>query len=248
MLKRADFLRMTALGLGAGSFVPTWARAEEAFQPPEGETQTSAHFVNKGPGFNNRIALTYDDGPSPGVTETVLKELDKRSLTATFFMIGKKAEMYPGLAKDVADAGHEIANHTYTHPALSSLKQDRVNYELQKAQDVLHNVTGKNPVWFRPPYGAFRKDQGPIPRSKSLGVAMWSVDPRDWARPGASAIVQRVVSMTLPGSIILLHDLHSQTAEATGALLDQLMEKNYHFTSLSHFLGDPYGEFYTAQS
>jgi len=247
-MKRAEFLRLTALGLGAGTLLPRWTGAEETFQPTQGETQTSAHFVNKGPGFNNRIALTYDDGPSPGVTDIVLKELDKRSLTATFFMIGRKAEMYPALAKEVADAGHEIANHTYTHPTLSSLGRDRVNYELQKAQEVLVSVTGKTPMWFRPPYGAFRKDQGPIPRSKELGVAMWSVDPRDWAKPGAGAIVQRVVTNTLPGSIILLHDLHSQTAEATGALLDRLMEKNYHFTRLSQFLGEPYGEFYNAQA
>lgn len=250
MLKRADFLRMTTLGLGVGSLLPSWAGAEEkeSLVPNEAKTQTNAHFVNKGPGFNNRIALTYDDGPSPGVTEIVLKELEKRSLTVTFFMIGQKVQMYPGLAKDVADAGHELANHSYTHPALSGLSEQRVNDELQKTQDIIHQTTGKLPAWFRPPYGAFRKDQGPIPRSKSLGVTMWSVDPRDWSKPGAGTIVQRVVSATTPGSIVLLHDLHSQTAEATGAILDQLMEKNFLFAPMSHFLGEPYGEFYTANS
>lgn len=244
---------MTTLGLGAGVFLPSMAKGQEPIRPDEDKTQplpqTKAHLASSGPGFNNRIALTFDDGPTPGVTEIVLKELDKRALKVTFFMIGHNVRLYPALAKEVADAGHEIANHSYTHPALSSLSEERVNDELQKTQDVIHEATGKVPAWFRPPYGAFRvKDQGHIPRSKSLGVVLWSVDPRDWSKPGAGSIVQRVVSTTVPGSIILLHDLHSQTAEAAGTLLDLLMEKNYNFASMSHLLGEPYGEFYVANS
>ncbi|MDX6767499.1 MAG: polysaccharide deacetylase family protein [Candidatus Methylacidiphilales bacterium] len=248
MLRRAEFLKMTALGVGVGSVLPAWAAEPEPVKPDEAKTRLNAHFVNHGPGFNNRLALTFDDGPTPGVTEIVLKELARRSIPATFFMIGRNADAYPSLAKEVAAAGHEIGNHSYTHPALSGLSEERVNYELQKTQDVLEGINGRPPAWFRPPYGAFRRDQGPIPRCKSLGVALWSVDPRDWSRPGSSTIVQRVVSAAAPGSIVLLHDLHSQTAEACGAMLDQLMEKDFQFVRLSQLLGEPYGEFYTAQS
>lgn len=243
-MQRSDFLRMIVLGGGSLALAPTWLPGQETPVITAGETELNAHFVNSGPGFGNRIALTYDDGPTPGVTDRILADLSKRNLRATFFMIGKKAEAYRSLAKEVADAGHEIANHTYTHPALNRLAQDRVEYEIRKAQDVLAEVTGREPAWFRPPYGAFRTNQGPIPRAVSLGVALWSVDPRDWAKPGASSIVQRVVSTTRAGSIVLLHDLHSQTADANPGLLDQLVDRNFNFTPLSAFLGAPYGEFY----
>jgi peptidoglycan/xylan/chitin deacetylase (PgdA/CDA1 family) len=244
-MQRSDFVRLLLLGAACSPILSRRSFGEDNLAVSPASPPPKAHVVNRGPGFANRISLTYDDGPSPGVTDKVLEELRRRKLKATFFMIGNKAEAYPSLAREVADAGHEIANHTYTHPALNRLSADRVDYELQKAQEVIANATGKQADWFRPPYGAFRPaDQGAIPRAKSLGVAMWSVDPRDWAKPGTSSIIQRVTTAAHPGSIILLHDLHSQTAEATGELLDRLLERNYAFATLSQLLGSPYGDFY----
>jgi peptidoglycan-N-acetylglucosamine deacetylase len=216
--------------------------------PPGPNLVTAAsptRFESSGPGLGNRIAITFDDGPTPGVTEIVLKELDKRKIRSTFFMIGHNAERFPTLAKEVAAAGHEIGNHTYTHPPLSSLPPDRAALEIQKAQDIITEVTGQAPKWLRPPYGAFRrKDQGILAQSRGLGVIYWSVDPRDWSQPGVNQIITRVVSATLPGSIILDHDLHPQTAQAIGTILDQLLEKNYNFTNVSGFLGEPYGPYF----
>ena len=151
----------------------------------KGDYPVSPHFVSQGPGFGNRIALTFDDGPTPGVTELVLKELADHKLHATFFMIGSKVQMYPALAKEVADAGHEIGNHSWDHPTLSAMSDEKVDSQLQRTQDAIHDATGKIPVWFRPPYGAFSKTrQGHIPASKGLGIVLWSVDPRDWSQPG----------------------------------------------------------------
>lgn len=213
-----------------------------AFSAPSAPvTPLEPHFINKGNAFGNRVALTYDDGPSPGVTEKVLEELAKRNLRATFFMIGKKAKAYASLAKEVADAGHEVANHTFTHPNLAKLSQSRVEDEIERAQQAIAEATGQEPQWFRPPYGAFhRKRQGPIPLENGLGVAYWSVDPRDWSRPGRQQIIDRVVGQSFPGSIILLHDLHFQTASATGELLDGLQEKAYSLSTLTSFVGLPY--------
>jgi peptidoglycan/xylan/chitin deacetylase (PgdA/CDA1 family) len=148
--------------------------------------------------------------------------------------------MYPDLARAVVEAGHEVANHTFTHPTLSKLSSERVNSELQKCQDAIITITGKTPVWFRPPYGAFRKDQGPIPRSKDLGVTYWSVDPQDWAQPGVAKITSRILTAARPGSIILMHDLHKQTAQAVPAIFDGLLEKDFNMTRLTGFLGNPY--------
>lgn len=208
--------------------------------PEMGEYEVSPHYVHSGPGFGNRLAITFDDGPTPGVTETVLEELRKRNLKATFFMIGNKAERSKSLAKMVADSGHEIANHTYEHPNLALLSDDKVRYQLAKAQEVIHDATGHLPTWFRPPYGSFKKQQGIIPRELNLGVTYWSVDPTDWRQPGQQKIISGVVGPAIPGSIILMHDLHKQTAESVGRVLDGLLLKDYAFSTISGFLGNPY--------
>ncbi|MFH1067413.1 MAG: polysaccharide deacetylase family protein [bacterium] len=238
-MTRAEFIKKTVLGLAAIAALPRWAQAE--VEITGGEEIVNPHFVSKGCGFGNRIAITFDDGPTPGVTDVILKELDKHNLRATFFMIGKKVEVSPALAKEVVDAGHEAANHSYTHSVLSRFSASQVEYELEKTQEAIFNATGKAPLWFRPPYGAFNKRaQGHIPLSKGLGIVYWSVDPRDWSRPGASAITSRVVSQTTPGSIVLLHDLHSQTAEAVPNIFSGLQEKTFAFANLTRFLGKPY--------
>jgi peptidoglycan/xylan/chitin deacetylase (PgdA/CDA1 family) len=220
---------------------PTSLFAEAGDSAPSvTEYQVDPSFVNAGPGFGNRVALTFDDGPTPGVTPSILKDLSQRNLKATFFMIGKKAETYSDLAKAVIDEGHEVANHTYTHPNLARLADSRVEYELKRGQEAVEKATGGHPVWFRPPYGAFKRPQGKLALKQDLGIAYWSVDPMDWKRPGASAIANSVVSRSFPGAIILLHDLHQQTAEAVPAILDGLMERDFVLTKLSGFLGHPY--------
>lgn len=199
------------------------------------------HFINSGNGFGNRIAITFDDGPTPNITERVLAELEKRRVRATFFMIGQNVKAHPSLARTVVDAGHEVGNHSYTHPQLGKLPAERVEDELKRTQDVIADATGKVPQWFRPPYGSFnKKEQGIIPMKLGLGIVYWSVDPRDWSQPGASNITSRVLGGTQPGSIVLMHDLHAQTADAVGAILDGLEEKAFAFSNMTRFLGQPY--------
>ncbi|GAB4247669.1 MAG: hypothetical protein OHK005_13960 [Candidatus Methylacidiphilales bacterium] len=243
-MQRADFLRWMMAGTAAVVFRPAKSLAEELTdsETPSGSYVINPAFVNSGPGLGHRVALTFDDGPTPGVTEVILRELADRNLAATFFMIGRKAETYKDLAQAVRDGGHEIANHTFTHPNLSRLSDARVDDEIERAQEAIEGSTGVHPVWFRPPYGAFRRPQGQIALKRDLGVAYWSVDPMDWKRPGASTIAASVIRNAHPGAIILLHDLHKQTAEAIPELLDGLLERDFNLIKLSTFLGHPYGK------
>jgi len=146
----------------------------------------------------------------------------------------------PQLARRIVDEGHDVANHTYTHPRLAGMSDSAVEQQLARAQDSIARATGITPVWFRPPYGAFRREQGSIASKLGLGVAYWSVDPKDWAQPGSSAIAQRVLTASQPGSIILLHDLHSQTADAVPAIFDGLIEKSFTVAPFHSFVGAPY--------
>jgi peptidoglycan/xylan/chitin deacetylase (PgdA/CDA1 family) len=204
--------------------------------PPE---EDHTPFIHSGPGDGNRIAITFDDGPTPGVTEVVLDELGKRGLRATFFMIGRLVVAAPELARRVMAEGHEIGNHTFTHPKLNTLSDPQVGEEIQKTQDTLGAVVPCRPVWFRPPYGAFRRNQAGLAEGKNLGVVFWSVDPRDWSLPGEDRIVDVVLNQTKPGSIILCHDVQRQTAESVPRILDGLLARGFNFVTLSALLGRP---------
>jgi peptidoglycan/xylan/chitin deacetylase (PgdA/CDA1 family) len=244
MINRAQFIKMLGAGAGLAACGGSALALEDMLKTPAPKPVGNAHFVHSGPGFGNRIALTYDDGPTPGVTEKILKELDDRQLKATFFMIGNKVRRYPALAREVVAAGHEVGNHTFTHPSLSKLSDQNVISEITQCQDAIGEATGVTPHWMRPPYGAFQNTrQGPMARQEHLGLAYWSVDPRDWSNPGVSTIVSRVLNGAHPGSIILLHDLKKQTLAATPAILDGLMERRFNLTTISGYLGDPYGSY-----
>ena len=203
--------------------------------PPEKHTP----FLSSGPGDGNRIAITFDDGPTPGVTEIILDELKKRELHATFFMIGARVVAAPDLARRVAAEGHEIGNHTFNHLKLTTLSDQQVGEEIQKTQDALGEIAQYQPSWLRPPYGAFRASQAAIAQGKNLGVVLWSVDPRDWSQPGATRIVDTVLSQTKSGAIILCHDLHRQTAQSIPRILDGLLERGFNFVALSTLIGLP---------
>ena len=249
MITRANFLKTLGASVAGLSLASPLAKAAEAAVQkvaavPGAPVATSAagsevHFIGSGSGFGNRIAITFDDGPTPGVTNIVLDELKKRDIRSTFFMIGQRCAAAPDLARRVRDEGHEICNHTYTHPKLNSLPDNRVDWELQMCQETIHKATDHVPVWLRPPYGAFRKNQAFVPTSKNLGVVLWSVDPRDWSQPGEDKIVNTILTEARPGSIILCHDLHKQTANCVGRVLDGLLEKGFEFTNMSNFLGHP---------
>lgn len=238
-MKRGDFLRLLA-SAGAGLSLPSYAQPTAGHNALDGESEVNPHFINSGPGFGNRLALTFDDGPTPGVTERVLEQLSRRNLHATFFLIGSKVDATPHLVRRVVDEGHDIANHSYTHPRLSGMSDAAVEQQLARTQESIIRACGVTPVWFRPPYGAFRREQGPLASKLGLGVAYWSVDPQDWAQPGASTITHRVLTAAQPGSIILLHDLHSQTADAVPAIFDGLIERAFTPASFHNFVGLPY--------
>jgi len=248
-VSRAQFLKslgasVTGLAVGSGiasaaqalvgKMASTPATAAPVVAAPE---VNNVHFIGSGPSAGNRIAITFDDGPTPGVTDVVLDELKKRNLHSTFFMIGKRVLEAPELAQRVLAEGHEVCNHTFNHLKLNTLPDQQVDWEIQKAQDTICEVTNQIPTWLRPPYGAFRKNQIGIPQGKQLGVVFWSVDPRDWSQPGEERIVDTILSQAKPGSIILCHDLHKQTANCVGRILDGLLEKKFEFVSISAFLG-----------
>jgi peptidoglycan-N-acetylglucosamine deacetylase len=198
---------------------------------------TKIEFITSGPPDGNRVALTFDDGPTPGITDRILDELKRRKLHATFFMIGLRIAAAPDLARRVLAEGHDVGNHTFTHPKLTTLPDHEVEAEIQKTQDILYEVLNHRGAWFRPPYGALRRNQAGIVQKAGLRVVLWNVDSADWSQPGEAKIAGTVLAETKPGSIILCHDMHRQTADGLGPILDGLFERGFAFATLSELLG-----------
>jgi len=161
----------------------------------------------------SRMAITFDDGPNPTVTPGVLKLLDRYNVTATFFLIGQRVRAFPGLAREIAERGHAIGNHTETHPSLVFLSSGRIAQELQRCDDAIVEATGKKPRWMRPPFG-YRSPllDGIVRRHGGAGVAMWNVAARDWRTHSPEPVIQRL-RRARGGDIVLLHDGDHRVSE-----------------------------------
>lgn len=208
----------------------------QAAPPVASATSEPIEFISEGPVAGNRIALTFDDGPTLGVTDRILDLLKQRGLQATFFMIGNRIAASPELARRVLAEGHEIANHTFTHAKLTQLDAAAVEREIAQTQAVMGEVLNHRAIWFRPPYGALRPNQAGLVRAAGLRPVLWSVDSRDWAQPGEPEIVQRILFGAKAGAIILCHDLHAQTATALPRIIDGLLERGFVIVTLSSLL------------
>jgi peptidoglycan/xylan/chitin deacetylase (PgdA/CDA1 family) len=183
------------------------------------------------------IAMTFDDGPSAANTPRLLDILKQRNIKATFFLIGQNVASNPDIVRRILADGHEIGNHSWTHPQLSKLSDDRVTAEITKTQDAIKDASGFTPTILRPPYGAITARQREWIESKfGLSIILWSIDPFDWKRPGASVITQRILSQVRPGAIILSHDIHKQTVDAMPATLDGLIAKGYKFVTVTQLI------------
>jgi peptidoglycan-N-acetylglucosamine deacetylase len=211
---------------------PSPASSPEA---PSGEAKPATWFSVHVDG--PYIAMTFDDGPSPETTPRLLDILKQRNIKVTFFMIGQNAQANPAIVQRILAEGHEIGNHSWTHPQLSKLSDDRVTEEITKTQAAIKDACGYTPVLLRPPYGAITARQKEwIERQFGLSVIIWSVDPFDWKRPGASVIEQRILAGARPGAIILSHDIHKQTVDAMPATLDALAAKGFKFVTVSELI------------
>jgi peptidoglycan/xylan/chitin deacetylase (PgdA/CDA1 family) len=179
------------------------------------------------------VYITFDDGPSV-YTPQVLKVLSQYSVHATFFEVGQNIARYPSLTQQVYRRGNSVQNHTWSHPDLRKLSASQFAYEVTATDRQIRAHTGHQPCCLRPPYGAV--DATVRARVSALGkrLALWTVDPRDWSRPGIDAIRSRVLSQVRPGSVVLLHDGggdRGQTVAALGGILKTLKAGGYTFAT-----------------
>jgi peptidoglycan-N-acetylglucosamine deacetylase len=178
------------------------------------------------------VALTFDDGPDPLYTGSILDVLKKKNIKATFFVLGENAKQNPDLLKRINVEGHEIGNHGYSHSYTSS----QFVGELARTDEVIYNSIKQHTLFYRPPGGIVSKSVLEGVKDKGHVLTLWSIDSKDWRNPGPAHIVENVVKSTFPGAIILLHDggeKREQTIQALSSIVDRLKQQGYRFVTVS---------------
>jgi peptidoglycan/xylan/chitin deacetylase (PgdA/CDA1 family) len=196
------------------------------------------------PNGSKQLALTYDDGPNDPHTLKLLEVLARHEVRATFFMIGRYVRQRPDIVREVAQAGHVIGNHTFTHPLLIFTSDQRTRTELADCRTALADTIGEHSNLFRPPFGGRRPATLKIAAELGLKTIMWNVTGYDWNAPPAAEVERKVGRRLRGGDVILLHDGghkamgadRSQTVVATDSLIRRCRDQGFEFVTVTEMM------------
>lgn len=184
-------------------------------------------------GRGRTMVLTFDDGPDPRYTPAILDTLAEYDVRAMFFVCGEMAVDNKDLLERMADEGHVVGNHTWSHPLLTRLTRGRIHSEMERTCEVIEEAYGERPQWFRAPYGAWNRAAFQLGAELGMEPLAWTVDTLDWTAPAARTIVGRVENGAAPGVVVLSHDAGGDRSQSVRALRDylpHLLDSGYHIT------------------
>lgn len=179
------------------------------------------------------VALTFDDGPGYGSTKKILDVLSKYNAKGTWFVLGSKVDANPDMLKKIDAAGHEVANHSYSHPNLVQLDLTSALQNINSASSSIKNVIGKSPSFLRPPYGSYNDT---IASNTNMKIALWSVDSLDWKFRNGQSTYQHVMNTLTANPVILFHDIYDTSADAVELLVPKLAAEGYTFVTYSEMI------------
>lgn len=221
---------------------PTEPQYGDPPQPSASKTQTRPASRRRivGPigGLSERVlALTFDDGPHPHHTATVLDALKKHDAKATFFLLGENVARYPKLLRRMVEEGHAIGSHSWSHP--SHATHDQAVRELERTHQAILKACGVSVRLFRPPYGIVTGSLEAQAKVRKYTSVLWSVDTMDWRYQDAARIVRVAGEGTRRGDIVLMHDIHRTTAQAVPRLLAILDRRQVRAVTIPYLLDPP---------
>lgn len=195
-----------------------------------GTAEPAAAIVNEnGP----VIALTFDDGPYPKVTGHILDVLEKNGVCATFFVLGSRIEGHEDMLTRMDELGCEIGNHSFSHADLTRLSKADCQRELSDTDAEIRRVTGHEASVVRPPYGYYNKT---VMSAAERPLILWTVDTNDWRGKAPGEIADYVIQQAKEGSVILMHDQQTQTADAMEMIIPTLIEEGFRFVTVSELI------------
>lgn len=202
-------------------------------------------FFLSAPRNARKVALTFDDVPDSRYTPRVLDVLRAKKVKATFFAVGVRSKKYPELLRRIHREGHIVGNHSYNHPAFSSLSLGTVKSQIERTEDVIRPIVGFTPRLIRPPYGEIKAEQLRWAKQNGYTVVNWNVDSSDWRQLPADTVYRNVVRTVKPGSIVLMHagggkgQSLTGTVQALPRIIDWLRRNGYEPVTLTELLGMP---------
>ncbi len=222
------------------ALIPRGADAAALLQPPLGERLAAVlHRSRAVAGARPRlVALTFDDGPYPVTTPLLLQTLRDLRVPATFFLIGRDAEQFPGLARTIASAGHEIGDHTLTHPNLDQLDAAAVSAELRDGEAMLERLAPQpsERVLFRPPHGRYTLDTIRAAQAAGFDTVLWNDDPGDWRAVPPEEIATHLLLHATAPEIVLLHNGRVPTIAALPEIVARYRAAGYTFVTVGELL------------
>jgi peptidoglycan/xylan/chitin deacetylase (PgdA/CDA1 family) len=230
------------LAIAAGTMVGVTAASYQSLAPTG---QWFGRAFCQGIRGSKEIALTFDDGPNDPHTLKLLDVLSKYNVHATFFLIGRYVRQRPDIAAEIANRGHIIGNHTFTHPLLIFQPASGIRREITQCRDAIHDAVGNHSNFFRPPWGGRRPAVFRSARQLGLQPVMWNITGHDWKAPSPEHIEQKVGSKIRGGDVILLHDGghaafgtdRSATVMATDRVLGGYLAEGYQFVTIPEMMG-----------
>ncbi|MET7327957.1 polysaccharide deacetylase family protein [Nonomuraea sp. NPDC005650] len=178
------------------------------------------------------IALTFDDGPGQ-YAGTLLDTLKKYDAKATFFLEGQYVKSRPAFVKRMVAEGHEVGNHSYSHPDFTKAEAGTIRNEIKKTQDAVKKAAGVEPKLLRPPYGLADLQVADVATEFGMPMILWTAGSEDWSSKNVDAIKKKTMEVAQPNGIILMHDWVKQTVDAMPALVKSLQKKGYHLVTVS---------------
>ncbi|MFV2174663.1 polysaccharide deacetylase family protein [Actinomadura sp. LOL_016] len=224
----------------AGTEPPQAERAGRDVAPDDRSSGTPARSPRPAPPRDidcrrvKCVALTFDDGPGPH-TAGLLDLLRRTGARATFFVQGVHVPEHPAVVRRMVAEGHEIGNHTWDHPALTTLSRAEIRSQVERTQRAVRKAAGVSPTMLRPPYRAI---DATVVEAVGMPVILWSVDPQDWRRDDVARNVKIGLRDSGRGDIVLYHDVHATTVQAMPKIVDGLQRRGFTLVTVSELFGD----------
>ena len=190
-----------------------------------------------------KVSISFDAAWGNEQTETLLEILEEKNVKATFFLVGEWVEKYPESVKAIADKGHDVENHSSSHPYMTQLSDSKMAEEIRSCNEKIESITGKCPTLFRPPYGDYNNQVVKAVKDSGMYCIQWDIDSLDWKDPSPAEMVQKITSKLRNGSIILMHNGAKNTPEALPMIIDAVRSAGYEFVPISELV--PEGDYTT---
>lgn len=231
--RRSLLVLFSCILLGAAALTITVRTTSKAISAATEPRDIPIYCVDRN---DKEVAISFDAAWGNEQTDTLLEILKEKNVTATFFLVGDWVEKYPESVKKIAAMGHDVENHSDTHPYMTKLSSEDMAKEIKNCNDKIEELTGKRPTLLRPPYGDYNNQVVKAVKEQGMYCIQWDIDSLDWQDPTPQQMVERITSKLTSGSIILMHNGAKNTPEALPQIIDAVRAQGYEFVPISEII------------